>query len=306
MHRTSARIIAFCLWALAAGTSACAAEAPSCRDLERRLETIKADATPAQLSLALFPAADGGCAPLARRLLDAGASLAARDRLGATALAHAAREGHVALIALFLAQGAAIDARSLAGATALYGAAENQRPASVALLLAKGADPNLPGRSGVTPLAAAAFAGNDRIVEALLARGAAADVLDGTGKTAITYAAARGFAPIVRRLIDAGVDVKRAYGNDLTALMWAAGHEDGVGARAAREVATLLLDAGAPIDAGDNLGRTALMIAAELGHAAVVEELVGRGADRTIVDKGGKRALDLAVSADVREKLRAP
>ena len=54
-----------------------------------------------QLSLLLFSAADSGCVPLARRLIDAGASLAARDRLGAMALARAARAGHVALVELF-------------------------------------------------------------------------------------------------------------------------------------------------------------------------------------------------------------
>jgi ankyrin repeat protein len=298
-------------WALSIAVGAAAVlparavDAPTCRELERRYEMIKANAAPAQLSLALFPAADGGCVPLARRLLDAGASLEARDRLGTMALARAARGGHVALLELFLAQGAAIDARNLVGATALYAAAENERQASVALLLARGADPNLPGRSGVTPLAAAAFKGNDRIVEALLARRADPDIVDSTGKSAITYAAARGFAGIVRRLLDAGVDPKRAYGNESTALMWAAGHEDGVNARAALDVMTLLIDTGAPIDAADNRGRTALMIAAELGRGAVVETLLARGANRAIVDKDGKRALDLAANESVREKLAA-
>ena len=58
MNSGSRRIVAFCLLAAAAGatSSVRAAEAPTCRDLERRFETIKADATPAQLSLALFPA----------------------------------------------------------------------------------------------------------------------------------------------------------------------------------------------------------------------------------------------------------
>ncbi len=47
---------------------------------------------------------------------------------------------------------------------------------------------------------------------------------------------------------------------------------------------------GAPVDAIDNRGRTALMIAAELGRAEIVEALLARGADRTITDKSGKRA----------------
>jgi ankyrin repeat protein len=207
------------------------------------------------------------------------------------------------LIDLFLMRGAIIDARNLAGATALYAAAENERQASVALLLARGADPNLANASGVTPLAAAAFKGNGRIVDALLARGAQPDISDKAGKAAIVYAAARGFAPIVRRLVDAGVDAKRRYGNGLTAFMWVAGHEDGVGPSAAIEVATVLLGAGAPIDAVDDRGRTALMIAAELGRAELVELLLAHGADRTIADKTGKRALDLAANESVREKL---
>ena len=137
----------------------------------------------------------------------------------------------------------------------------------------------------------------------MIARGADPDIVDATGKSAMTYAAGRAFALIVRRLLDAGVDAKRAYGNDLTALMWAAGHEDGVGAGAAIEVVTLLLDAGARIDAVDNRGRTALMTAAELGRAAVVDALLARGADRTIMDKSGKSALDLAADESVRAKL---
>ena len=110
---------------------------------------------------------------------------------------------------------------------------------------------------------------------------------------------------MVRRLLAAGVDAKRAYGNDLTALMWAAGYEDGFGERDAVDVVTLLLDAGAAIDATDNRGRTALMIAAERGHAAVVQALLARGADRTVRDRTGLRALDLAANVEVRATLAA-
>jgi ankyrin repeat protein len=276
------------------------AEAPTCRDLQQRFETQRSDLVAAQTNLMLLSAAEMGCVELARRLMAAGASLESRDRLGNMALARAARSGNLALVELFLAQGAAIDARNLVGATALYFAAENERPATVRLLLSKGADANLAGRSGVTPLAAAAFKGNERIVEYLLAGAANPDVVDATGKSAITYAAARGFVAIVKRLLEAGVDAKRSYGNGLTALMWAAGNEEGVGARAVVEVVDLLLDHQAPIDAADVRGRTALMIAAELGHTEVVERLVRRGADRTLRDRNGKRAVDLAANDQIR------
>ena len=68
-------------------------------------------------------------------------------------------------------------------------------------------------------------------------------------------------------------------------------------------VVKLLLDAGAPIDAIDNRGRTALMMAAEVNDAAVIEVLLGRGADRTIIDKSGKQAADFAASDSLRAKL---
>ena len=46
------------------------------------------------------------------------------------------------------------------------------------------------------------------------------------------------------------------------------------------------------------------MIAAEDSHAEIVDLLIARGADRTIKDKSGKVALDLAADATVREKLK--
>src|SRR5262245_65461003 len=70
---------------------------PTCAELERRLDLSGPEATAMQLSLLLFSAADSGCVPLARRLIDAGASLVARDRLGAMALPPPARAGHGAV-----------------------------------------------------------------------------------------------------------------------------------------------------------------------------------------------------------------
>jgi ankyrin repeat protein len=283
-------------------TCAAAAEA-DCRELDRSYTGAKADVTSIQRNALLFASAAKDCGALARRLVADGASLQARDRAGAMPLALAARGGHAALVERFLAEGAAIDSRDLAGATALYVAVESERPSTVAALLNRGANPNLTGRSEVSPLAAAAFRGNDRIVELLLSHGANADHLDATGKTPIVYASARGFVLVVRRLLDANVDANARYGNDLTALMWAAGHEDGVGAGAAVEVAELLIERGAVIDAADNRGRTALMTGAERGDAAVVTSLIAHGAIRGLRDKAGKTACDLAANEAVREAL---
>ena len=67
----------------------------------------------------------------------------------------------------------------------------------------------------------------------------------------------------------------------------------------------MLLDRGASIDAVDNRGRTALMTAADDGHAGIVDLLIARGAARDVKDKDGRTALDLAADNATREKLRA-
>jgi ankyrin repeat protein len=109
----------------------------------------------------------------------------------------------------------------------------------------------------------------------------------------------------VRRLLDRGVDVNARYGNDLTALMWAAGHSDEVGISDVADLLRLLIDRGARLDDKDNRGRTALMIAAALGHATAVEILVSRGADKTLLDNDGKSASELASDEAIRARLAA-
>ena len=55
-----------------------------------------------------------------------------------------------------------------------------------------------------------------------------------------------------------------------------------------------LLEAGENVHEADVYGRTALMWAAEKGHAAVVSLLLGQGADLNAADGYGRTALDLA------------
>ncbi len=290
---------------IAFAASPALANAKVCRSQEQRFEQIERDPTSIEINAALFSAADKGCTDLARKLLDTGASLDARDRLGAKPLARAAVAGEVEMVTLFLDKGAQVDAQNLEGSSALYQAAENGRLPVVSLLVERGANVSLPGRTGTTPLSAAAYMGSVPIVELLMRKGADPKTVDTTGKTAIVYAAGRGFPAVVRLLLGHGVDVNARYGNDLTVLMWAAGHSEEAGVKDVVEVLTLLLDSGAHIDDADNRGRTALMIAAELNHAAAVDLLIARGADKSLKDKEGKRASDLTSLTALRDKLAA-
>lgn len=285
--------------------SAATANVRVCQDLEQKHEQIKPTATTLEVNAALFSAAEKGCIDLTRKLLADGASLQARDRLGATPLSRAAKAGETQIIELFLAHGAAIDARDLDGSTALFLAAEADRPAAVETLIAHGANVDLPGRSGITPVGAAAFMGSEQLVRLLLDKGADANTVDGTGKTAICYAAGRGFPAVVRRLLDRGVDPNKRYGNDLTALMWAAGYTDEAGVNDMDEILKLLIERGAHVDDIDNRGRTALMIAAATGHTSAAELLLSHGADAALRDKSGKSAGDLAANEALRARLAA-
>lgn len=291
---------------LAAGPAVAAADTGRCRELGQRFDTIRPQLTAIELSLTLFSAVDNNCGELATTAMELGASVDARDRMGARPLSHAARAGHLAMVDFLLTRGAPIDARNLAGATALYFAAERGHAAVARRLIDRGADLSLAGRSGVTPLSAAAYAGNDAIVAALLDHGADSAVADDTGKQAIVYAAAAGHLDVVTRLLGRGVDINARYANDLTLLMWAAGADEGVREDAVMKLVTELLARGAHIDDQDARGRTALMIAAEGGRSQVVDLLLSHGADRSLTDKGGKRAADLTVVSVLRERLARP
>ena len=112
------------------------------------------------------------------------------------------------------------------------------------------------------------------IVEALLAHGADGRAPDDTGKPPVVYAAAGGRLDIVKRLLALQIDINARYANDLTLLMWASGPDEKVPEAQAIQVVSYLLDAGAHIDDRDDRGRTALMIAAEGGHAEIANLLL--------------------------------
>jgi uncharacterized protein len=306
LHHRTVFLCSIAITLLSAASVVRAADSERCQGLSRRFEIAKPQITAIEVSLTLFSAVDGNCIDLATKLLDQGASVDARDRLGARPLSHAAKSGHLQMVDLLLARGAPIDARNLAGATALYFAAEGSHISIAQRLIERGAGVNLRGRSGISPIAAAAYAGNDVIVEALLAHGADERTPDETGKPPIVYAAAGARLDIVKRLLARNIDINARYPNDLTLLMWASGPDERVPEAQAIKVVTYLLDAGAHIDDRDVRGRTALMIAAEGSHAEIANLLLARGADPSLRDKAGKRAADLTVLSSLREWLTRP
>src|SRR5688500_2961042 len=105
----------------------------------------------------------------------------------------------------------------------------------------------------------------------------------------LIQAVQRGDVPAVRQLLRQGADPSAAQGDGLTALHVAA--ETGQ-----LEIARLLLDAKAPVEARSRIGGyTPLHLAALRGHAAVVSALLAAGADpAAVTTTGGVTALHLA------------
>jgi ankyrin repeat protein len=252
---------------------------PACAALTQKTATLSAEDI-FQANLALFPAAAAGCEDLVRNLLTHGVAVDARDRLGRTALSHAAKEGRNRVADILLERGAAIDARAISGATPLFFAVEADHASTAKLLLARGADVTLAGAGGLTPLMAAAFNGNAELVHLFLAKGTDPNVLDTSGKAAIVYAASRGFMHVVARLIGAGVDLNRRYEHRLTALMWAAGYADGAGIEDIKQVLALLIARGAALDARDDRNFSAQEIARDLGHKEIADYLASQSPAR--------------------------
>ena len=282
------------------------AATPACVEFEALLPSALArDPGALEVNNLLFEASRKGCAEALPKLVAAGASRLARNREGDTALGLAARAGRDEIVAALLEdaspqEAAQLDMPDTQGATPLLLALRAGREAVARRLIAAGAKLDVADRQGETPLSAAAFAGLDDLALALLRRGAKGDVVDRSGKAPICYAAARGATGLLGALLDAGVNVNARYGGDLTALMWAAGHPDLTATERAVATVKALIARGAALDAVDDRGRSALMIAAGLNRFETAQALLAAGASRSLRDKSGMTAADLAATPEMK------
>lgn len=137
----------------------------------------------------------------------------------------------------------------------LFDAARLGRTDMIELLVQTGADVNAHDRRGFTPLILAAYAGQAETVEALIAAGADACKPDTTqGNTAQMGVAFKGNDAIAARLLQMGCDV----------------------------------------NARNNAGQTALMMAALFNRTSQIEMLLAAGADPAIADASGRTAASVA------------
>ncbi|MET1115056.1 MAG: ankyrin repeat domain-containing protein [Comamonas sp.] len=266
---------------------------------------------------ALMRAADHGNADAVNALLRAGANVHVRLPMveddgsavavadlptteGSTALMLAARHGHRAVVAALRQAGADIDA-DLRMAIELGGAG------MVAALARAGADVNRADGSGITALMQAAGDGNVGVVNALLQAGANVHarlpMVEHHGSAGASAAlptaevdgrtvAVEGYTALMLAMLygrtAVGVALQRA-GADVDADLRLV-----IGQSSVAMVVDTFARTGANFEATDAAGRTALMLAAQEGNAAMVTALLAAGAKVQAVSSNGVSALMLA------------
>ena len=257
----------------------------------------------AKIGDALHAAVRGGHGEIVDDLLENGASVAAVDVSGAerTPLHVAAREGNAEMVQLLLLRGADRNALDNADWTPLYTAAYFGHVAAVQSLLAGGADAHLRYTPCNTPVVhVAAQEDHTEVLRVVIEHGVDVDARDRDQSTALHFAAAMNRVGAIDLLVQAGANIGATTVYGETPLHCAA--------RQVRVQASLaLVNHGADVNA-KNLGfKTPLHYAsAKAGKpyrrpAEVVDILLRSGADETMVDDRGHRAVDL-IGNDVEEE----
>lgn len=248
----------------------------------------------------LYQASLGGYTEITKALLEAGADACAGvGRLRSTPLHLACRRGHVALLDLLLGAGGSLAATDTQGKTPMHEAAAAGQ-AEVLEALYRRADVDagslstavcLASSDGFTPLHLACKRGSEATVQQLLKMGADPRVLDGTGRSLAHELCSRGdsAAGALRAVLAAGADADWATPAGITPLHEAAKDN-------AHAMATLLLEAGANAGAqrGDN-GRSPLHTAAFYGALEVTKLVLEACLDPNTVDMEQRTALHLAL-----------
>jgi uncharacterized protein len=154
--------------------------------------------------------------------------------------------------------------------------------------LDEGLDPNFMADRIGTGLMIGAWEGDIAMMELFLNRGADINRANAEGEQALMHAAWQGHLEAVRWLLARGAQLNR-IDREWSALHYAvfAGRED---------VARLLMEQGADVNARSTNGSTVLMMAAREGHESLAHTLLARGADVSLRNDAGDTAMSWSVS----------
>ncbi len=202
---------------------------------------------------------------------DATSVNSSNDR-GSTALNLASESGQIQIVKLLLDSGADIEAVDIDGDSPLMGAAYKGQPHIFLLLISRGANTAILNVSENGILHYAAIGGSVEIAQLALAAGSDINAQNYEQSTPLLMAAARNRQETVRFLIERGADTEIPNNYGRTPLLYVTREGGNV------EMATLLLDNGANVNAEDRSGATPLGLATWRGFSRLTDLLLNRGA----------------------------
>lgn len=239
-------------------------------------------------------------------LLKAGVEVDVQTKKGLTALMRFAWMGQSAAVKSLLDARADTKIRDKSGWTAFYFAVSHGNDEKIVkYLLNAGANPNEKDSKGQTPLMWIGWGERAENFKALIAVGADVNAKDNHGRTPLMISSSRFFQNEVKLLLDAKADVKAKDENGWNALMFASAsvfrssefgaHGDGMILwLGATKIIEQLISAGIDVNAQNNNGETALMLAVKAGNAHFAETFLAKGANPNAKNKDGKTASDYA------------
>ena len=253
---------------------------------------------------------DANTAAKVKLLLTHGAQVNTRDEMEKTALVHAVNRGDVEVVEALLQAGADASIPDEEGATALMYALQEPSPynregstkqrveAAQLLLKGKVGDVNAQNENGETPLMRAVDLGATEVVKSLLDRGANVNLSDVLGNTA-TVRAYEKDQTVIQQLLK--TRERRPTRPALNAFLRAA-----VGKKDVAKVRELLkagADANYEYAIGfdhQNIKSTVLIVAAQMGDATIVKQLLAAGANVTVKGllRGSEHGLEFGTALD--------
>ncbi len=174
------------------------------------------------------------------------------------------------------------------------------------MLLDAGADISARGECGESVLHTAAGDGQEEMVEYLLPLVGKVDVADDDGCTPLHWAARRHQVSVARMLLNHGASPKKLDKTKRTPLHACIGPSESAPQehRSDCDVAELLLECKANVNAKDAENQTPLHIAAEHGHVEMAAVLLEAGAKVDAINKNGETPLHLAAVGVKKDLLK--
>ena len=226
----------------------------------------------------------------------------AQDENGLTALMHSITEGHEDFVRLMLSQnGINLDIKDKNGVTATMLAKSKNNPNIIKMIEGKIVELAQQARYIIKE---SSEGGMDLHQDSstMMKKPYKADMVnlqDSLGKTRLMNAAAAGNTALVSLFLKDGADVNLVTKNGKNALMFAVFNHK------VKVVELLLGYAGIEIDMKDNQGKTALIMASEIGDKAIVKMLLDKNADISILDDEGRSAFDRTRNPEIKDMLQA-